>query len=69
MGHLKQTDAGAEGPVTIVVPWAFGALSRMLDGPGGFLLGKLLVAGAIVFLMTYAIMPHYTRLVATWLYR
>jgi antibiotic biosynthesis monooxygenase (ABM) superfamily enzyme len=56
-------------PLTIVVPWVLGPLLRLLEGPGGFVLGKLLVATAIVFLMVFAIMPHYTRLVAKWLYR
>jgi antibiotic biosynthesis monooxygenase (ABM) superfamily enzyme len=29
----------------------------------------VIVSAAIVGLMTYVIMPHYTRLVAGWLYR
>ncbi|MBA4741505.1 MAG: antibiotic biosynthesis monooxygenase [Azoarcus sp.] len=55
-------------PLTIVVPWA---LAPLLDGGdrAGFLLGKLVVAAAIVYLMVYVIMPPYTRRVARWLYR
>lgn len=56
-------------PLTIVVPWL---LAPVMGGWGvawGFVLGKLLVATAIVFLMVYVIMPRYTRRVAKWLYR
>lgn len=55
-------------PLTVVVPWALGPL---LGGEGvpAMLAGKLAVAIVIVALMVYAIMPHYTRLVAKWLYR
>ena len=55
-------------PLTVAVPWALGPLA----GGGSIaalLLGKLLVATLIVFLMVYVIMPRYTRLVAKWLYR
>lgn len=56
-------------PLTILVPWALAPLVGGWSGTGGLLLAKLLVAIVIVYLMVYLIMPHYTRLVARWLYR
>lgn len=56
-------------PLTVIVPWALAPLLGSLHGMGGLLLGKLVAASIIVFLMVYLIMPHYTRLVARWLYR
>lgn len=52
-------------PLTVVVPWALGPLL----GGVPMLVAKALIAAVIVALMVYAIMPHYTRLVSTWLYR
>ena len=56
-------------PLTIVVPWALQPMFGHLPLLGGFVVSKLLIAAAIVGLMTYVIMPHYTRFVANWLYR
>lgn len=56
-------------PLTVIVPWALSPLLANLHGTGGMLLGKLVAASVIVYLMVYLIMPHYTRLVAKWLYR
>ncbi len=36
---------------------------------GNLLISRFLVAGIIVWLMVYVIMPLYTRAVADWLYR
>jgi antibiotic biosynthesis monooxygenase (ABM) superfamily enzyme len=55
-------------PLTIVVPWVLKPLVQMapaLSLPG---VGNLIVSAAIVGLMTYVIMPRYTRLLARWLY-
>src|SRR5208283_186942 len=56
-------------PLTILVPWLlaplFGA-APILRTPG---ISNFLIAAVIVALMTYAIMPRYTRLLASWLYR
>jgi antibiotic biosynthesis monooxygenase (ABM) superfamily enzyme len=55
-------------PLTVIVPWllkpAFAALP-ILALP---LVGELVVAVVIVGLMTWIVMPHYTRLVSRWLY-
>ena len=56
-------------PLTLVVPWAVHPLGEVLPALRGVLLDRLLVAAVIVFLMTYVVMPRYTRLVARWLYR
>jgi len=49
----------------VIVPWA---LMPLLDG-APLLLAKAVIAAVIVALMVYAIMPHYSRRVAGWLYR
>jgi hypothetical protein len=56
-------------PLTVIVPWALSPLLGGSQGVPAMLLGKLLVATVIVYLMVYLIMPRYTRLVAKWLYR
>ena len=56
-------------PLTMLVPWLLTPLFRaapVLGMPG---ITHFLVAGIIVALMTYVIMPRYTRLMAAWLYR
>jgi hypothetical protein len=53
----------------VIVPWALSPLLGGWQGVPAMLLGKLLVATVIVYLMVYLIMPRYTRLVAKWLYR
>lgn len=56
-------------PLTVIVPWALSPVIGGWQGGIPLLAGKLLVATLIVFLMVYLIMPHYTRMVATWLHR
>ena len=56
-------------PLTMLVPWLLTPLFRaapVLGMPG---ITHFLVAGIVVALMTYVIMPRYTRLMAAWLYR
>jgi uncharacterized protein len=56
-------------PLTMLVPWLLTPLFRaapILGVPG---ITHFLVAAIVVALMTYVIMPHYTRLMAAWLYR
>ena len=56
-------------PLTMLVPWLLTPLFRaapILATPG---ITHFLVAAIVVALMTYVIMPHYTRLMAAWLYR
>jgi antibiotic biosynthesis monooxygenase (ABM) superfamily enzyme len=55
-------------PLTVVVPWALQPLFGLwpvLHQPG---LRHFIIAAAIVGLMSYVIMPRYTRLIARWLY-
>ncbi|WP_147820137.1 hypothetical protein [Salidesulfovibrio onnuriiensis] len=56
-------------PLTIVVPWLLGPLFNILPEPGSFWLSKLIGSVCITGLMVYVIMPRYTRLVSSWLYR
>jgi uncharacterized protein len=56
-------------PLTMLVPWLLRPLFRaapILGTPG---ITHFLVAAVVVALMTYVIMPRYTRLMAAWLYR
>jgi antibiotic biosynthesis monooxygenase (ABM) superfamily enzyme len=55
-------------PLSMIVPWALQPVFRALPIPGQSVSGKLLIAAAIVGLMTYVIMPRYTRLAAKWLF-
>ena len=56
-------------PLTIVVPWVLHPVFQTIPFLGLPVISNLIVAGMIVGLVTYVIMPPYTRLVATWLYR
>jgi uncharacterized protein len=56
-------------PLTIVVPWVLQPLFHTVTVLGLPGISNLFIAAVIVGLMTYLIMPHYTRLVAAWLYR
>jgi antibiotic biosynthesis monooxygenase (ABM) superfamily enzyme len=56
-------------PLTMLVPWLLTPLfhaAPILSTPG---ILHFLVATVVVALMTYVIMPHYTRLIAAWLFR
>jgi antibiotic biosynthesis monooxygenase (ABM) superfamily enzyme len=56
-------------PLTMLVPWLLTPVFRaapVFAMPG---IIHLLVASIVVALMTYVIMPRYTRLMAAWLYR
>lgn len=56
-------------PLTIIVPWLLGPLFDILPETGSFWLSKLIGSVCITGLMVYVIMPRYTRLVSSWLYR
>jgi len=56
-------------PLTMMVPWMLAPLFRAAPILGTPAITHFLVAAGIVALMTYVIMPHYTRLMAAWLYR
>lgn len=56
-------------PLTIAVPWALRPLFESVPMLGTFFIARLLVAAIIVWLVVYANMRRYTRLVAAWLFR
>ena len=56
-------------PLTLIVPWALRPLLGALPALQHVLIDHLIVAALIVGLMTYVVMPRYTRLLAGWLYR
>lgn len=55
-------------PLTIVIPWLLGPLFNVVPALQYQAVSRLLVAMVIVGLMTYVVMPRYTRLVQKWLY-
>ena len=56
-------------PLTILVPWLLQPLFARYPTLALPLISQFIVAAAIVGIMTYVVMPHYTRLVARWLFR
>lgn len=56
-------------PMTVIVPWLLQPLFTRLPVLALPLVGQFVVAAIIVGLMTWCIMPYYTRLIARWLYR
>jgi hypothetical protein len=55
-------------PLVLLVPWALGPAVRGVGISEKGLLATLIGSIAICFLMTYVVMPHYTKLVRRWLY-
>jgi uncharacterized protein len=55
-------------PLTVVIPWLLRPVFAWLPVLALPVVSQLVVAVIIVGLMTWAIMPHYTRLVSKWLY-
>jgi antibiotic biosynthesis monooxygenase (ABM) superfamily enzyme len=56
-------------PLTLVVPWMLRPLFQAMPVLGQPVVSNVIISAIIVGLMTYVIMPRYTRLVAGWLYR
>jgi uncharacterized protein len=56
-------------PLTILVPWLLQPLFARYPTLALPLVSHFIIAAAIVGIMTYVVMPHYTRLVARWLFR
>lgn len=56
-------------PLSIVVPWVVTPVIAHLGFARDSFMNKAAVTAAIVFLMVYAVMPRYTRLVAHWLFK
>lgn len=55
-------------PLTIIIPWPLQPVFAWLPVLALPFISQFAVAAIIVGLMTWAIMPHYTRLVSRWLY-
>ncbi len=55
-------------PLTIIVPWLLGPLFAWLPLLGLPVIRQFAIAAAVVALMIYVVMPHYTRFVSRWLY-
>jgi len=55
-------------PLTLIVPWLLRPLLDSVPVLQHVLVDHLIVAAIIVALMTYVVMPRYTRLMAKWLY-
>lgn len=55
-------------PLTLIVPWLLRPLLDTVPALQHPLIDHLIVAAIIVGLMTYVVMPRYTRLMAKWLY-
>jgi len=56
-------------PLSLGVPLMIAPTLRILNFPNNRFVTVLLSTGVIVFLMTYVIMPHYSRIVRKWLFR
>jgi antibiotic biosynthesis monooxygenase (ABM) superfamily enzyme len=56
-------------PLTILVPWLLQPLFASYPTLALPFIRHFIIAAAIVGAMTYVVMPHYTRLVARWLFR
>jgi len=56
-------------PLSILVPRLLQPLFASYPTLALHLVGHFIVAAAIVAIMTYVVMPHYTRFVARWLFR
>lgn len=55
-------------PLVLLMSHLIAALMRQFGLPDNLYLRTLIVTGAVVFLMVYAVMPRYTRLVHRWLF-
>jgi uncharacterized protein len=55
-------------PLSLIIPKLLAPLFRVAPSLGGTLISGLLIAAILTALLTFVIMPHYTRLVSKWLY-
>lgn len=60
--------ASAIYPLSLIVPGLLKPLFHVAPALGHPLVAGLLMAAILTALMTFVIMPHYTRLVKSWLY-
>jgi uncharacterized protein len=55
-------------PLSLIIPSLLAPLFRIAPPLGNKLVAGLLVAAVLTALLTFVVMPHYTRLVRRWLY-
>ncbi|HEY6401452.1 MAG TPA: antibiotic biosynthesis monooxygenase [Blastocatellia bacterium] len=55
-------------PLSLIIPKLLAPLFRVAPSLSGTLISGLLIAAILTALLTFVIMPHYTRLVSKWLY-
>jgi Uncharacterized protein conserved in bacteria len=55
-------------PLALGMPFVVNPIMHFLGAPNNRFLTTLAVTGVVVFLMVYAVMPRYTRLVQRWLF-
>ena len=56
-------------PLVLVMPFALLPLLRIMNIPQTIYFDTLVITGIVVMLMIYVIMPRYTRLIRSWLYK
>lgn len=56
-------------PLSLLIPLFVLPFLRLLQIPVNHYSDGLIVSGCIVFLMVFAVMPNYTRLIRKWLYK
>lgn len=56
-------------PLSLIIPLILLPLLRFLEIPKNHYFDGLLISGIIVFLMVFAVMPVYTRVIRKWLYQ
>lgn len=56
-------------PLALVVPLVVAPVLNRLGISGNRYLSTLSITGTVVFLMTYVVMPRYTRLIKRWLFK
>jgi uncharacterized protein len=56
-------------PLTVIIPWLLQPVFTWLPVLALPIISQFLVGVIIVGLMTWAVMPYYTRLISRWLYR
>jgi uncharacterized protein len=55
-------------PLSLIIPKLLAPLFRVAPSLGNNFISGLLVAAILTALLTFVVMPHYTRLVSKWLY-
>lgn len=56
-------------PLTMLVPWAFGPLFKAFAVLGSYGVSHGILASVIVAIVVWLVMPRYTHLVHSWLFR